>query len=109
MVLTLGAVWASVAWLALARPQDAVPVAGAAPRTALRELRRHGPIEGHLLRVPVIIVEAQEPVALLQVLGYCLGLQRGLGGTGRGLVRLLTYRHARYINSYYKLNSSKRY
>ena len=67
MPLTLSTVRAVEARLALALPEHAVAVAAAALGAVTGQLAGHLGHEGHLLRLVVVVVDAQKPMAGLQV------------------------------------------
>lgn len=68
--LTLAAVVASVAGIALTVAEQALAVAGAPVRAVLGHVFCDRTVKGDLLRVTVVVVDRQEPVAGLHVAGH---------------------------------------
>jgi len=72
----LAAVVAPEAWVALAVPQQALSVAGAAVGAVLGHFLGHGRVEGQLLHVPVVVVERYEPVPRFHVARHLPGYRQ---------------------------------
>lgn len=75
--LTLAAVVAAEAWIALAVTDQTLAVVRAAVRAVLGHVLGDGRVERELLLVPVVVVDGHEPVTRFHVLGH-LTAHRGL-------------------------------